>query len=869
MSLEIDAAETLRPTDYRSSFEQLITSLSTRFINLPIESIDEGLVEALGRVGTYTNVDRCFVYRYTDRRAKIARLTHEWCAEGIPNLKDHLQDLDVTPLSWVTDQLANNQTVHIPDADKLPPEAALLKQLFDKYRIRSAFYLPLFFEHGDTGMLGFSCVGHKKEWSHKSMALLKMVGEIVVNSMDRQNTIRELEASRERYRSVVEDQSEFIARWKPDGSQTFVNDAVCRYFGMTTEELLGMNVWTLIHPDDIDRLKAKIGALTADRPAMVDEHRILLPNGRVMWHEWSDRALFDCDGNVVEIQSVGRDITAQKRDREELIYRQQLESLILNLTSRFINLEPDELDNKIVDALRQVGEFVGGERSYIYMINEEAGQVELAYEWLAPDTAGPPPELKRISFVDHPWGMPTLQQGHPVTLSSLEELPASSEALRRNMEMIGVQSFIVVPTFFENRLFACMGISSKERGREWSKETAAILRLLGEVFVNALARKAALEALAASEERLSLTIDAVADGFYDWNIPSGQVYVSNNWLASRQLPLDDNTRDMEEWKDSIHPEDLVEVSEQANEHLAGLTSVFECEYRVVLQDGSVRWMLDRGRVIERDESGAPLRMVGIDRDITQEVERRQRLEEADARLAHLARVATMGEVVGGIAHEVNQPLHAAATFANAMSTALENKEPGYEERVTVMGRKISSQINRAADIIRRLREFTRPQPVRMARFDLNSLVRETAEMLGFVSRRKSIRVEFRLDEFLPKVIGDRVQIQQVIVNLLRNAFDAVDASQARPRRVCVTTSLDQGNALLQVVDNGTGLPADVGIESLFDAFTTTKEDGMGIGLAICRSIISSHHGKIYGSANKDHGMTFSVLLPVEKDASHE
>lgn len=869
MPLESDATALAASSDFRSSFELLITSLSTRFINLPIESIDSGIVEALGQVGSYTNVDRCFVYRYTDQERKIASLTHEWCAEGIPCLKDRLQNLDVAPLTWVTSQLAKKKGVHVPDTEDLPPEAEPLKQLFEQLGIRSAFYLPLFFKNGGHGMLGFSCVGHKKAWSNESMALLELVGEIVVNSMDRQHTFRELEESRERYRSVVEDQSEFVARWKPDGTQLFVNGAMCRYFDTTPEEFLQHNVYDIIHPDDVESLKAKIAGLTVEQPALVDEQRVVFPDGRVAWHEWSDRALFDDDGNVVEILSIGRDITAQKLAHEELVYRQQLESLILNLTSRFINLEPEELDDKIVDALRQVGEFVKGDRSYIYLVHPEQNEVELAYEWLSSNSVAPPPELRRISTSNHPWGMPALEQGQPFSISSLDEIPDTSEDLRRNIAAIGIQSFIVVPAFFENRLFAFMGISSKERGRAWSEETAAILKLLGEVFVNALARKAAQEALATSEERLSLTIDAVADGFYDWDIPSGKVYVSDNWLTSRQLPLGTNTWEMEAWKQSIHPEDLLEVSERANDHLAGRTEVFECEYRIVLPDGSCRWMLDRGRVIERDASGAPLRMVGIDHDITEDVERRQRLEEADARLAHLARVATMGEVVGGIAHEVNQPLHAAATFANAMTTALENQEPGYLERVGVMGRKISTQINRAADIIRRLREFTRPQPVRMAKFDLNALVRETAEMLGFVSRRKNIRVEFRVDEFLPQVIGDRVQIQQVIVNLLRNAFDAVGASATTPRRVSVATSLHKDGALLEVADNGIGLADGVEIESVFDAFTTTKEDGMGIGLAICRSIISSHHGKIWGRSNEDVGMTFSVLLPVEREASHE
>jgi PAS domain S-box-containing protein len=864
-----DTSALLRHSQYRSGFEQLLTSLSTRFINLPIDAIDDGIVLALAKIGTFTGVDRCFVYQFVDDSQKIGRMTHEWCAPGIPSIKHRVQDLDVEPLQWVVEQLAVGQIIHVPDSRQLPDEAAALRDLYDSLGVRSAVYLPLFFKPQATGMLGFSCVTHKKVWSEDSINLLRVVGEIVVNAFDRKSDYLQLQLSQEQYKSVVEDQSDFIVRWKPDGTHTFVNGAMCRFLEKTPDELIGSNLFDILHPDDVDDVRRKVASLTIDQPSTTDEHRVRRADGTVAWHEWSDRAIFDSSGNVVEFQSVGRDVTAQKDAREELAYRQRLEQIILNITSRFINLPPEQFKREIIGALRQVGEFVRGDRSYIYLFDSSGTSATLEFEWITTGAPATPVELQTVAVLEQDWGMQLLKQGDPMPISDIEALPPSAQPLQEALSSINVASFILVPILLRKQLIGFMGISSSQPRVRWSPDSTALLRLIGEVFANALERKAAEEALAASEERLRVTIDAVADGFYDWDMTTNRVFVSDNWLACRQLPEGENQWDVDTWRASIHPDDQRDFADGVAEHLSGKTCTFECEYRVQLADGTWRWILDRGRVIERDERGTALRMVGAERDITEQVVSRRRLQEADAHLAHLARVATMGEIVAGIAHEVNQPLHAAATFANAVTTALESNDKGSRRRAMRMMGKISAQINRAADIIRRLREFTRPRQVHMARCDINNLVRETAEMLSYEAKRKRIRMEFDLDEFLPGVIGDRIQLQQVIVNLLRNAFEAIEPNVNRQPLITVRTRREENRVLLEVSDNGVGLAAGKDAEQLFDAFITTKEEGMGMGLALCRTIVTGHHGRIGGKCNERAGMTFSVLLPVEPEKRHE
>jgi len=855
--------------DFRSEFEKLLTSLSTRFINLAVDEIDEGLVEALRRVGEYTEVDRSFVYQYVDRESSLIELTHEWCAEGFDPLPAPLRRYQLGPQLWLESQLAAGQIVHIPDTANLPAEAADLSQVYQQAGIGSTINVPMFDGETFAGTLGFSCYRRTKIWSDESIALLQVVGEIVVNAIDRKQKDYQLHRSEERYRSMVEDQIDFVVRITPDGTHTFVNAAVCKHLGRSAEELYRSSVFDFIHPNDHELVRQKLAKLTPDSPMSSDEHRVQLPNGKVYWHEWIDRAMFDQDGGVLEYQSVGRDITERKLAEQELEYRQQLETLSLSLSTQFINLNLDQLPAKLNDALHRVGEFTQVDRTYIYLIEETGETAELTYEWCRAGVSPHSEGLRSLRISDYPWAVALLEKGELLHIPNHEALPPGTDELRDMLTLDQIESFILVPMLSDGKLIGHLGFSNSHHRQTWSEESIGLLRIIGEVFVNALLRKKSEQALTLSEERMRLTVDAVADGFFDWNIATGELFVSDVWLSTRKLSLGDNRRHIDLWRSAIHTDCLANVESVLQAHLSGRTDSFSCEYRTRDGDGTWRWSLGLGRVIERDDSGAPLRMVGVDRDVTSEVASRERLAETESQMAHLARVATMGEIVAGIAHEVNQPLHAAATFATACSTALESGDPEGPQRAAKMVRKISAQMTRAASIIKRLREFTRPQSVQMNRFDTNGLIRESAELLAHEARKRQLRVAFDFDASIPLVVGDRVRIQQVVVNLIRNAYESIELVDPDNAAITVKSRLTEEGARVEVVDNGAGLPDGEKVEQLFDAFATTKNDGMGMGLAISRTIIQNHHGRIWGSPNADRGMTFGFVLPLKNPTAHQ
>ncbi len=238
----------------------------------------------------------------------------------------------------------------------------------------------------------------------------------------------------------------------------------------------------------------------------------------------------------------------------------------------------------------------------------------------------------------------------------------------------------------------------------------------------------------------------------------------------------------------------------------------------------------------------------------------EQLRRHQEELAHAGRLSTMGELVASIAHEINQPLYAIANYAGACQNALARSPEASPERVARWTKEIANQARRAGAIIARLGDFVRKAPPHRSTLNVNNLVIDSLDLLRFEARRHQTRVGIELASPAPLVLADRVQIQQVIVNLIRNAFDALEYVDPLKRRVAIAIEAHDGRVVTHVEDGGKGLTADEHA-MLFEPFFTTKERGMGMGLAISRSIIDSHGGRLWATRNQVAGATFHFELP--------
>ena len=286
------------------------------------------------------------------------------------------------------------------------------------------------------------------------------------------------------------------------------------------------------------------------------------------------------------------------------------------------------------------------------------------------------------------------------------------------------------------------------------------------------------------------------------------------------------------------------------------------EHRVHRDDGTVSWNLWTNRALF-DDQGNLEEYQSVGRDITALRQAADTIRERETHLAHVSRLATMGELVAGIAHEVHQPLHAAKTFAEAARRSLEGGNPEGLETAKDCMQEISNAVTRTARIIRHLRTFTKPRPLHFEAVDINAVLQEAVEILAFETRRSKAKLHWNLACDLPLVRGDQVQLVQVCVNLIINAYDAMTDVAEPQRDLVISTSADDQQVTMSFCDSGCGFDEQKK-NRLFDAFYTTKNQGMGMGLSLCKTIAEAHNGRIWAENNSGSGTTFVFALPKSK-----
>jgi C4-dicarboxylate-specific signal transduction histidine kinase len=287
-------------------------------------------------------------------------------------------------------------------------------------------------------------------------------------------------------------------------------------------------------------------------------------------------------------------------------------------------------------------------------------------------------------------------------------------------------------------------------------------------------------------------------------------------------------------------------------------SPFNYEQRIRRFDGEYRWFDIRGGPV-RDDTGRIVRWYVLLTDIEDRTRALARLEQMQSDFAHMNRVSVMGELVASLSHEITQPIASARIYARAAQNFLDMQPPDLGEvREALAG--IVGNAGRAADIIERIRDQIRKAPPRRERFDLNAAINEVIVLGRSAIIKNRVWVQTRLSEGLCPVHGDRVQLQQVVLNLLLNAVEAMGAVEAAPRELLISTRQDHTGVLVAVRDSGPGIHPEQ-LEHVFDAFYTTKLSGTGMGLSICRSIIDAHGGRLWAEANEPRGTIFQFTLP--------
>lgn len=563
--------------------------------------------------------------------------------------------------------------------------------------------------------------------------------------------------------------------------------------------------------------------------------------------------------------TLGHLISRQKAEIS-LRDRAEFENLLARISTDFINLPVDEIDRGIQSALRVIGEFNSADRCFILAVDNPPTKVRMTHEWRASgikllDDTPLVFDLTHFSWLDR-----RVRGCELINLNDVSMLGEEAALERAELEKSGCKALLAIPMLAVGGLFGYVGFMSIRDSRLWNPQVISLLTVVGQMLVNALDRQRVELALQKSERRYRGLVETQQDLIVRVNSEGYFTFVNDAYCKKfdRQREELIGNRHFPFAGDGIGDWALNVIARlQAPPHR------FRYEQQTMSPRGPI-WVAWEDYAI-KDSTGEIIEIQAVGRDVTDlkraEEESRRHLDE----LAHVTRLNTMGEMASSLAHELNQPLSAISNYISAANRRLKPLPVNNRVGDAIDDLQLAlRQTRRAGEFVRHIKDFIRKQEPHRTAIDLNAVATESVSLLDDFTRTHAVTVELRFEQNLPLARADRIQIQQVIINLVRNATEAmVSQSPDRPRSVILLTSQVSSSMLaVHVKDTGPGV-SEEDFDNLFTAFYTTKPDGTGLGLSISRSIIEANGGTLKVDRNDDHGLTFRFTLPAFSHAEDD
>jgi len=553
-------------------------------------------------------------------------------------------------------------------------------------------------------------------------------------------------------------------------------------------------------------------------------------------------------------------IEERRRAEEALSERLRFEELLSRLSAAFVHLPSHEMDAAFDDWLRRLGESLGLDRLMLVRVSPNRQMAAVSHTWTAPGVTTPPPVFGNPA----PGGAANwrwLLRDEPLLFERRKDVPQAPSA----DGLSPARSDLVIPLVAGGRLLGGLVFDAITLSPRTRTSIVPGVRLVAEVFAGALARKETEDALRASESMKTAILTSLSTGVAVLDRDGCIIAVNESWnrfTREDSASWDAGAGVGSNYLESCRAAALKGVS-HAEEALVGITSVldrsrlsfaFDYSYGTAPAD---RWFTLTVVRLERPEGGA----VVSHTDVTERKRIEMDAQQSRQELAHFTRVSTMGELTASLAHELSQPLSGILTNAQAAQRFLAKSSPDLHEIRNILS-DIVDDDKRAGEVIQRLRDLLRKSELARDPLELNELVRGVAKLLASDAVIRNVAFAFDLHPEPIVLNGDRVQLQQVILNLLLNAMEAmVDGADSDRTILLRTTRNDLDAVHVSVRDTGAGLGPDAE-HKIFEPFYTTKPAGMGMGLSIARSIVQAHGGLIWATNNPVRGATFHLALPL-------
>lgn len=542
-----------------------------------------------------------------------------------------------------------------------------------------------------------------------------------------------------------------------------------------------------------------------------------------------------------------------------LAERPQFEAWLAELSAELVAVGSEDWTASIGGILARVATWFGLDGLTLWQVRR-SGELRLFAEY-----AGRFCKARLAPDKDIPWLMGRMADGcEALVFESLDALPESAREDREYLRGVGLAALLLIPLELDGRRTGYM-LAARGHGGDWSERLQNRLIMCGRLLSNAVGRLQAEREVRQEQARLMQLLRAAPDAV----------------VVVRSDGLIEFVNDQTETLFGYGPEELhgqpVEVlvptpvkllHRSHRTHYAASPRV-----RVMGPDKSLHAVHKSGRMIPVEINLSPVdtddgpMVTAIVRDITERKRAEEKVREQRNELARVSRIATVGELAGALAHELNQPLAAILSNAQAAQRFLRREEPDTEQ-VRQIITDIIDDDRRAAAVIHQMRRFLKHEEPELREVNLNRLIRDTIRALQSDLAINQVTVETELDDDLPLVLGNLVQLQQVVLNLVLNAVDAMQAVDHVERAIQLSTVFDgdAGRVSVAVCDSGPGVDKAIS-NKIFGPFFTTKKDGMGMGLPITRSIVEAHGGLLSVRNNDSKGCTFSVVLPTGKEGT--
>ena len=657
-----------------------------------------------------------------------------------------------------------------------------------------------------------------------------------------------LHARESHFRLIFDGLPALIILINPDGDLLRANRHCLEFFRATLEELQDRGQVHSYHPDDRPRVLAAWKKSLETGQPYVSEGRRRRADGVYRWFHTRGFPLRDAEGHIVLWYSLATDIDDQRRAEALLAGEKRVLEMVAG-------------SHSMSEILKALCKFVESTTSGCYCSVVSMDPSGTRFEYGAAPSL---PENFIISIVGRPIDVdsdPCSVAAHRNEQVFAADLMSERRwALQPWHQMAlthGLQACWATPiSSAAGKVLGAFAIYYNEPRTPTPLDQSLIEQItdIASIAIERTQRDALLrrnEALLTQAQRLSSTCSL------SWRGATGEMTWSEE--TSRIFELDQITPVTNElFRSRVHPEDFPFLREMMDRARSGDGIDFEYEHRLLMPDHRVKYVSMACEGI-RGQDGQ-LEYIAAVQDVTQRRLSEEALAKARSELARVARITSLGALTASIAHEVNQPLSGIITNASTCLRMLAADPPNFDGARETARRTIRDG-NRASEIITRLRALFVKKDTATETVDLNEATREVIALLRSELQRSQVILRAELRDDLPHITGDRVQLQQVILNLLRNASDAMGAIDDRPRQLVIRTALDEDDRVrLTVQDAGVGFDAQA-VDRIFEAFYTTKNDGMGIGLSVSRSIIESHHGRLWAEPNDGPGATFSFSIP--------